>query len=194
MSRTPATGGATVGPFFPPHFFGPFDHDLTRVRTDGPTARGERITISGRVFEANRVPRWNTIIELWQADANGCFAHASDPRHREADPNFMGWGRRSTGNDGAFDFITVKPGAYRDPLTDSLRAPHINVSIMGSGLMRRLVTTLFFANEPTNDRDPVFGAVPVARRKPLLLQQVSVTAYTIDIVLQGEDETPFFVD
>ena len=196
------TASQTVGPFFPAHFFGPGDHDLGFTSDPAERARGERIYIAGKVYEAARVPRWNTIIELWQADAAGCFAHSNDPRHAAADPNFMGWGRRWTDDQGFYDFISIKPGGYLDPLTGVQRAPHINVSIMGSGLMRRLVTTFFFADEAANASDPVFNAISDPRVRERLLLRRAVLAgspagaigYTIDIVLQGEDETPFWAD
>ena len=189
------TASATVGPFFPPQYFGLHDHDLTCIDDPAQRARGQKIRISGRVFEANRVPRWNCIIELWQADAGGRFAHPNDPRHAEADPNFMGWGRRWTDNQGNWEFASVKPGGYDDPLTGARRAPHINLSLTGSGLMRRLVTTLFFEGEPSNAADPVFSAIPDPKlRERLLLRPAGEGEYRIDIVLQGEDETPFFAD
>ena len=185
----------TVGPFFPAHFFGPGDHDLTFTADPAKRARGASITISGRVFEAGRVPRWNTILELWQADASGRFAHPHDPRALEADPNFMKWGRRWTDSAGHFEFVSVRPGGYLDPLTGRPRAPHINVSIMGSGLMRRLLTTWFFAGDPANDTDPVLQALPEARlRERLMLRPSGASAFAIDIVLQGEDATPFWED
>lgn len=197
------TPSATVGPFFPPHFFGPLDHDLTVKAAGASPARGERIYVFGRIYEPNRVPRWNVIVELWQADAGGRFAHPNDPFNAEADPNFMGWGRRWTDKTGFFDFITVKPGGYDDPLTKTRRAPHLNIALAGSGLMRRLITTLYFPNEAENAADPVLAVVPVARRPLLTLTRVEedranapagVAAYCLDIVLQGADETPFFVD
>lgn len=195
------TPSATVGPFFPAHFFGKGDHDLTYAQDPAKRALGRRIHICGRVYEANRVPRWNAIIELWQADASGCFAHPNDRRAAEADPNFMGWGRRWTEDDGYYDFVSVKPGAYRDPLTGAMRAPHINMSIMGSGLMRRLLTTLFFSNEPLNANDPVLCAVSAELRDRLLLKPAAsktplaeAASYELDIFLQGEAETPFFED
>jgi protocatechuate 3,4-dioxygenase beta subunit len=202
MSKFVPTPSATVGPFFPPHYFGDADNDLTLIDNQDQRAQGKKIYIAGRVYEAGRIPRWNTIIELWQADAGGRFAHPNDPRSAEADPHFMGWGRRWTEMDGFFDFISVKPGAYLDPLTGKARAPHINLSLMGSGLMRRLVTTLFFPDEPGNDEDPVYAAItdPEARArvtlKPARFDRAPADAhsYLLDIVLQGEDETPFFVD
>ena len=200
------TPSCTVGPFFPTHYFGAVDNDLT-VATAAPDAgtkraAGQRIYVAGCVYEAGRVPRWNGIVEIWQPDAAGHFAHPNDPSHEKADPDFMGWGRRATEDDGYYDFITVKPGAYKDPLTGAMRAPHINVSIMSSGLMRRLVTTFFFPGEPLNAGDPVFNAIAdAAVRERIVLKPVKLArapadaaSYRLDIVLQGEDETPFFLD
>jgi protocatechuate 3,4-dioxygenase beta subunit len=202
MPKLIPTASGTVGPFFPPHFFRPGDNDLTTIEPGAPAAAGERIYVFGYLFEANRVPRWNSILEIWQADAQGRFAHPNDPRAAEADPHFIGWGRRASENDGYFDFITVKPGSFDDPVAQARRAPHIDLSITGSGLMRRLTTTLFFPGEPGNADDPVFAAVTdTGARERLILTPApsprapaGASAYRIDIVLQGEGETPFFVD
>lgn len=204
------TASGTVGPFFPPRFLGAGDNDLTLIETGAPAAKGEhipraqgaRIHVSGHVYEAGRVPRFNTIVELWQADAGGRFAHPNDPRHAEADPHFMGWGRTWTDKDGYFEFTTVKPGAYLDPVSGQQRAPHINISFTGSGLMRRLVTTLYFPGEAGNDVDPVLSVIPDTSLRALLIlkssnqphKPTSSPGYEINIVLQGENETPFFVD
>jgi len=202
MAKLVPTPSATVGPFFPPHYFGAGDHDLTYIDDPARRAQGRKIYIAGHVYEANRVPRWNVIMELWQADASGRFAQPNDPRANEADPHFMGWGRRWTTDAGFYDFVTIVPGAYSDPLTGRMRAPHINLSLMGSGLMRRLTTTLFFPDQPGNEADPVYAAVadPAARAR-LLLQPAKLegapadaAGYRLDIVLQGEDETPFFIE
>ncbi len=200
------TPSCTVGPFFPAHYFGTADNDLT-VATAAPTAAtrrasGRKIYIGGYVYDAGGVPRWNGIVEIWQPDASGHFAHPNDPEHEKADPDFMGWGRRATEDDGYYDFISVKPGSYKDPLTGAVRAPHINVSIMSSGLMRRLVTTFFFPGEPLNAGDPVFNAIPdAAVRERIILKPTKLprapldaASYRLDIVLQGENETPFFLD
>jgi len=196
------TPSCTVGPFFPTHYFGENDHDLTIVKDKTKRAQGQRIYIGGNIFEADRVPRWNSIVEIWQPDSNGRFAHPNDPQHAKADPLFMGWGRRASEDDGYYDFISVKPGSYADPLTGAKRAPHINVSIMGSGLMRRLVTTFFFPDESANAADPVFNAIAdPAIRERIILKPASLPrapadalAFRLDIVLQGEGETPFFLD
>ena len=201
-TRRIPTPSHTIGPFFPAHFFGAADHDLTFVDDAAKRAQGQKIYIGGKIYEAERVPRWNCVIEIWQPDAGGCFNHPNDPRHASADPNFMGWGRRSSDDEGWYDFLTVKPGGYTDPLTGLQRAPHIDVAIMSSGLMRRLVTTLFFPDEPANAQDPVLNAIAEAEvRERLILQRADLEsapkdaiAYRLDIVLQGEGETPFFVD
>ena len=201
MQRVP-TPSHTVGPFFPAAFTGDGVHDLTFVDDPAQRAQGQRIYIGGNIYEAGRVPRWNCLVEIWQPDANGCFAHPNDPRHARADPNFAGWGRRSTDESGWYDFISVKPGGYADPLTGMTRAPHIDIAIMSSGLMRRLVTTMFFPGEAANAGDPVFNAIAdAAIRERLLLKPDrferapnDALAYRLDIVLQGDGETPFFVD
>ena len=201
--RRPAfpTPSATIGPVFPAHYFGEGDNDLTFVRDRSRPARGQKIYIGGWLYEAKRVPRWNSILELWQADAGGHFAHPNDPRNANADPDFMGWGRRASEDDGYYDFVTVKPGGYRDPYTGKLRAPHINLAITGSGLMRRLATTLFFPQEDGNGGDPVLSCIPKSRQKLLVLKPQKLkrappgaVSYRLDLVLQGKDETPFFVD
>lgn len=202
MAHLIPTASGTVGPFFPPHFFRLGDNDLTRIAPDAPAASGAPIHVFGHLYEARRVPRWNSILEVWQADAHGRFAHPNDPHAAEADPHFMGWGRRASEDDGFFDFITVKPGGFDDPIAKARRAPHINLSITGSGLMRRLVTTLYFAGESGNGDDPVLRAVADAAAQARLLLRPATHARTpqgvqgwqIDIVLQGADETPFFLD
>ena len=195
------TPSCTVGPFFPTHYFGALDNDLTVTRASpdatSKRAAGQKIYIGGQVYEAGRVPRWNGIVEIWQPDASGHFAHPNDPGHEKADPYFMGWGRRATEDDGYYELDVDSLG-----LTGAMRAPHINVSIMSSGLMRRLVTTFFFPGEPLNTGDPVFNAIPDAAvrerivLKPAKLDRAPADAvsYRLDIVLQGEEETPFFLD
>jgi protocatechuate 3,4-dioxygenase alpha subunit len=177
----------TVGPFFPPSFFHEGDNDLTLSRPGAPLAEGERIAIAGRVVEEGGGPAVNAILELWQADARGRFNHPCDPNAAEADPNFPGWGRAFTDAEGRYRFATVRPGAYGP------RAPHVNIAIVASGIMRRLVTTLFFPDETANATDPVLAAVPPARRD-LLVARRDEGGFRFDIVLRGPGETPFFRD
>ena len=176
------TGEATLGPFFPPRYVDEGANDLTKL--GGRAARGEVIEISGRVTQEDGAPLDNLILEIWQADASGLYRHPADPRHAEADPNFLGWGRAATDRDGHYRFRTIKPGAPEG------RAPHINFMVMYSGLMRILKTTLFFELSA----DPVLSCVSNERQKRLVASQTSSKQYEFNIRLRGADETPFFDD
>ena len=134
-------------------------------------------------------------VNIWQPDANGIFRHPLDLRAAEADPGFWGWGRARTAKDGWYRFKTVLPGVYDE------RCPHINCTVLGIGLTRRLLTTIFFSDAPDAVRDSVLDCVSdparrrrlFARRDPLLDSE-GLPAYRFDIILRGEAETPFFVD
>jgi protocatechuate 3,4-dioxygenase alpha subunit len=167
----------TVGPFFPPEF--------ARGADDLAVAGSAAIQITGRVTQADGKPLDNLVLELWQADARGIYSDPADPRHKDADSQFYGWGRTATDADGNYRFRTVMPGA-RDG-----RAPHVNLLLLFSGLVRQLHTAVFFAEAPA---DPVFAAVPAARRPLLVAKEVSPGRYRFDIRLRGENETPFFDD
>ena len=176
------TGEATLGPFFPPRYVDEGANDLTVL--EGRKAKGEAIEIRGRVLQEDGTPLENLIVEIWQADAGGIFRHPADPRHAQADPNFLGWGRAATDAEGKFHFKTILPGAPEG------RAPHVNFMVMYSGLMRILKTTLFFEEVS----DPVLSAVPSERKKLLVAKKQSQNIYRFDIRLRGENETPFFDD
>jgi protocatechuate 3,4-dioxygenase alpha subunit len=196
----PPTGWHTLGPFFPQTFFRPGDNDLTRRTADAaPTTRGETILLRGRVLEEGGGPCVNAVLEAWQADAAGRFAHPLDPNWREADPDFLGWGRAWTDAEGCYVFRTVMPGGYLD--RTGPRAPHVNLGILGSGIMRRLVTTVFFPDDPSaNAADPVLNAVPLALRPRLVASPDGIEegcrAFRLDLRLRDPDgdETPFFED
>ena len=175
------TGEATIGPFFPPRYVDAGANDLTTF--EGRKAQGEAIEIHGRVLQLDGTPLDNLIVEIWQADARGLYRHPADPRHAEADPDFLGWGRAATDAQGGYRFRTIRPGAPQG------RQPHINFMVMYSGLMRILKTTLFFEE----GADPVLDAVPPARRR-LLIPSGDQDVFTFNIRLRGEDETPFFDD
>jgi len=180
------TGEATIGPFFPPRYVDAGANDLTQF--EDRKARGEVIEIGGVVRQEDGAPLENLVVEIWQADAKGIYRHPADPRHREADPRFFGWGRAATDKEGRYAFRTVRPGAPQG------RARHINVMVMFSGLMRILKTTLFFPGEQANDADPVYAAVPKARRHLLVAREEAAGRYRFDLKLRGEHETPFFDD
>ncbi|MBZ5633878.1 MAG: protocatechuate 3,4-dioxygenase subunit beta [Acidobacteriia bacterium] len=171
----------TIGPFFPASFVGGHD-DLTHFR--GGTARGQHIVLSGRVLQEGGVPTRNTILEIWQPDANGIFSSCPD-----ADPGFSGWGRARTDAEGWYRIRTVVPGSYGD------RCPHANLMILAIGLTHRLVTTVFFADDPDTVRDPVLDCVAdVAARRRLFARRENAGEYRFDLILRGENETPFFLD
>ena len=190
------TAWHTIGPFFPQTFFRDGDNDLTRLSADtAPTARGEKVIIRGRVLEQGGGPCVNAVLEAWQADAAGRFRHPADPDWQRADPDFLGWGRSWTDADGRFEFRSIMPGGYRD--ASGPRAPHVNLSLIGSGIMRRLATVMYFADfADANEADPVLRAVPTAQRPLLIAQRDGEGAYRFDLLLRGDEatETPFFED
>jgi protocatechuate 3,4-dioxygenase alpha subunit len=192
------TSQHTIGPFFPRTFFQPGDNDLT-ITAHGapPTRRGETVLLRGRVTRADNLPCVNQILEAWQADAAGRFNHPLDPERHLADPDFLGWGRTWTDANGRYEFRTVIPGAYVEAGVH--RAPHVNLTVMGAGLMRRVQTTMFFPGfEAENAVDPVLSLVPEGRRPRLVAipdgRADGLRAFRFDIRLRGDgdEETPFF--
>jgi protocatechuate 3,4-dioxygenase alpha subunit len=187
---------STIGPFFLKPLVDGLE-DLTLC--NDKIARGKHILLAGRVVEEGNVGVLNAIVEIWQADANGVFAHPLDPRSTEADPGFFGWGRARTDRDGRYQFRTIVPGPSREE-NGAVRCPHINVMVLAIGLTRRLVTTAFFSDTPEPVDDPVWDCVPSPTRSRLRvardesLDRGGVPAYRFDIVLRGENETPFFLD
>jgi len=195
MSKLTQTPSQTVGPYFAyglaPEQYG---YDLTSiaggslVRTD---TEGERIRIEGRVFEGKGQAVSDALIEIWQADAKGRYAHPADPRGSNA--SFKGFGRCGTGTDPEHRFIfdTVKPASV-----DGRQAPHINVIVMMRGLLLHAFTRIYFSDEAAaNARDPVLQSVPAERRETLIARREAApggVVYRFDIHMQGERETVFF--
>ena len=186
---------STIGPFFLKPLV---DGCADLTQSNGRTARGQHIRLAGRLVEEGGAPVLNAILEIWQADAAGVFRHPLDPRSAEADPGFGGWGRARTDKDGRYEFRSIIPGPSREE-NGILRCPHINLMVLAIGLTRRLVTTIFFADAPDTVDDPVLNCVPdrAARRRLFAVSEGSsngLSAYRFDIVLRGENETPFFLD
>jgi protocatechuate 3,4-dioxygenase alpha subunit len=189
MSLIP-TASQTVGPFF--------SLALTTDSALGILARegvqGERIRLAFRVVDGDGAPTpGDSMIELWQADARGVYAHPSDPRAGEADPNFQGFGRLETNSAGECSFETVKPGPAPDG-RGGIEAPHVNVTVFARGLLQQLCTRVYFAGEPANAHDPVLALVPPDRRETLFARPAPgrPNEWFIEIRLQGEMETVFF--
>ena len=199
----PPTAHQTVGPFFPAQFIRPSDNDLAGLTDGRPRAEGAPCLIFGTVRDINDAPAINVILEIWQANAAGRFNHPDDRSSAPIDPHFTGWGRTWTDRDGSYRFTTVKPGGYpAGKRSNRWFAPRIAMTIVGSGLMRPLVTCLYFPDDPLNDGDPQLEAIrdPHARRQLILVPDrhdaapAGVPAYRFDIKLGGKQATPFLVD
>lgn len=187
------TGSQTVGPFFHFGIERPAWADLTA----GGKAAGERIRIEGQVRDGDGAPVQDALLEIWQANAAGKYDHPEDTQDKPVDANFRGFGRCATDAQGRFAFTTVRPGRVPGR-GNALQAPHINMTIFARGLLKHLVTRVYFADQATaNETDPVLASVedPVARRTLLAAPGAAangVTTYRFDIVLQGDGETAFF--
>jgi protocatechuate 3,4-dioxygenase alpha subunit len=177
------TPSQTVGPFFHYGLIREGGADLVAEGLDGT------IAIVGRVIDGDGHPVPDAMVEIWQADAAGRYAHPDDPDHAAADPAFVGFGRCATGEDGSFRFLTIRPGRVAGP-GNSLQAPHIAVGIMARGMLKRLTTRLYFADAPENAEDPILALVPAERRDTLIAARDG-DAWRFDIVLQGDAETVF---
>ena len=194
MTRLRQTPSQTVGPYFAyglaPDQYG-YQHGLTSIAGHDmapPDVVGNRIRVEGRVFDGAGNPIADALIEIWQADAMGRYAHPSDPRGSNS--NFNGFGRCGTGTDPAsrFWFDTIKPGAPGPG-----QAPHLNVIVTMRGMLLHAFTRIYFSDEAAaNAADPVLDAVPGDRRATLIAKQQNGNVYRFDIHMQGERETVFF--
>jgi len=144
---------------------------------------GERISITGRVIDGDGKPVNDALVEIWQADANGKYGKKG----------FRGFGRAATDDKGAFGFRTIKPGRVAGP-GGKLQAPHIAVNVFMRGLLKQLVTRIYFPDEPANTQDAVLALVPAERRVTLVAKKVAGKSSELkwNVVLQGRDETVFF--
>jgi protocatechuate 3,4-dioxygenase, alpha subunit len=185
MTGPEATPSQTVGPFFRLGLDRPEWSDLT---LDGP--RGEKIAIEGRVLDGDGAPVDDAVLEIWQADAEGRYPHPEDAR--SADAGFRGFGRAMTDEAGRYRFVTIRPGRVPGP-RGTLQAPHANLTIFARGLLKQLVTRIYFAGEPSNESDPVLAGIadPAVRRTLMAVRQDG-GAWHFDVVLQGTGETAFF--
>jgi protocatechuate 3,4-dioxygenase alpha subunit len=193
--RLKQTPSQTVGPFFaygltPEQYGYPFRSLAGPVLVDEDTP-GERIRIVGRVLDGEGDPVPDAMVEIWQADGEGRYAHPAD--RRGSNLRFKGFGRCGTGTDPQHRFLfeTIKPG----PIGDG-QAPHVNVILFMRGLLSHLYTRIYFADEAAaNARDPVLASIDEARRPTLIAPRESTPAgpvYRFDLRLQGPDETVFF--
>jgi len=183
-----ATASQTVGPFF--HL------GLTYLRRDNliaPGFEGEKITIRGRVLDGDANPVNDALVEIWQADPRGQYPRSGHEEGKPASPGFAGFGRVATDKEGAFCFTTVKPGRVPGP-GGTLQAPHIVVTVFARGLLKQLVTRIYFPGETANAEDAVLMLVPEERRATLIARGASEVGSELEwnVVLQGDGETVFF--
>jgi protocatechuate 3,4-dioxygenase alpha subunit len=193
MAKLRQTPSQTVGPYFAyglaPEQYG-YQQNLASIAgsqmADSET-EGEHIRIEGRVFDGAGNQISDALIEVWQADAMGRYAHPADPRGSNS--TFKGFGRCGTGTDphNRFWFDTVRPGKV-----DADQAPHLNVIVSMRGMLLHAFTRIYFPDEPANATDPVLNAVPAERRSTLIATRQSNNVYRFDIHMQGDKETVFF--
>jgi len=183
-----ATPSQTVGPFYSIGFSWLERADLTQ----GIDARPS-VTICGRVLDGDKQAVPDCVLEIWQADKNGRYAHAEDAFELLAPNQFWGFGRVPVNDQGEFCFNTLQPGSVAGP-DSAKQAPHLVVSIFMRGLLRRLVTRIYFPDEPSNDSDAVLAGVPASRRGTLVATRDSRDKQMLhwDVHLQGDQETVFF--
>lgn len=185
------TPSQTIGPFH--RIMVPWDGGDTLIPSNDPAA----ITVQGQVFDGAVMPVDDCVIEIWQANVHGRYAHPDDIREVPLIEGFDGFGRVITDQNGRFSILTVKPGPVPGP-GDTIQAPHISLSLFSRGLLKRLATRLYFADESAaNERDPVLQSITDAeRRRTLIATRKSSSStqpvYEFEIHLQGPNETVFF--
>ena len=183
-----ATTSQTVGPYFHIGL-----HWLYVDNLAGPGASGERVEIEGRVLDADGQGVPDAMLELWQANAQGKYRHPDETQEKPVEPRFQGFGRVPTAEDGSFRFSTIKPGRVPGP-DDKCQAPHIVVSVFMRGLLRRLVTRIYFPDDPANSDDFALNLVDPSRRSTLIARKSAKRDGFLEwnVVLQGPEETVFF--
>lgn len=183
-----ATTWQTVGPFFSIGFTWQYRENLA-----GPDVDGERISITGHIVDGDGKPVPDGIVEIWQANSKGKYAHPDDAQEKRIEPGFTGHGRVPTDVEGRFHFTTIKPGRVPGP-NGKLQAPHLAISVFTRGLLRRLTTRMYFPDEPSNAEDFALNLVEAERRATLIAKKMEGPAGALvwNIVMQGAGETVFF--
>jgi protocatechuate 3,4-dioxygenase, beta subunit len=193
----PHTLSELTGPIYPYGRIDTNDSDLTRQHEGEPL--GERIIVQGRVLDEDGRPIPNTLVEVWQANAAGRYAHRVDDHPAPLDPNFSGAGRTLTDAEGRYRFVTIKPGAYpwrNHP--NAWRPAHIHFSLFGTSFLSRLITQMYFSGDPLMPFDPILNSIPDQRARQRLVANFDwnitepewALGFTFDIVLRGSNATP----
>ncbi len=186
-----------AGPAFARSFARESEADLTTWGKSAPM--GEKMILVGRVLDEDGKPVRNSLLELWQCNASGRYAHPVDQHDAPLDPNFLGQGKVLTGDDGSYRFVTIKPGAYpwrNHPY--AWRPAHIHLSLFGNAYAQRIITQMFFPGDPLLPIDPIFNSVPDAAARQRMvcdldlehgIEEVAL-GYRFDIILRGAKATP----
>ena len=186
MNRLPVTPSQTVGPFFTIGLTWEDGSQIVPAGTPG------EIWIRGVVYDGAGDPVPDAVVETWQADADGRFPSDGDPRGAIHANGFGGLGRSGTDKDGRYQIHTIKPGSLPAP-GGRVEAPHIDVSVLARGLLARLVTRIYFADErDKNASDPVLSTLAEPVDAQTLIAVPGDDGYHFDIHLQGDQETVFF--
>jgi protocatechuate 3,4-dioxygenase alpha subunit len=181
-----ASGNQTVGPYL--HIGLDW---LTTRDIAGRNIKGERVAIAGRLIDGNGNGVNDGLIEIWQANAAGKYAHPEDPQKKPVEKGWRGFGRIPTDAKGGFRFTTIKPGRVPGP-GESLQAPHLVVAVFMRGMLKHLATRIYFPDEAAaNAEDSILKLVPAARRATLI-PKAKGKSLEWNIVLQGKNETVFF--
>lgn len=204
LGHLPETPSQTAGPYVHigliPHQAG-FDIFETSLGTSllGPETRGERIRVEGRILDGTGAPVRDALVEVWQANAAGRYAHPADRQEGKApDPAFRGWGRTGTDfQSGIWAFETIKPGPVEGRRGHRPMAPHLTLWIVARGINLGLSTRMYFGDEEAaNAADPVLNIIEQPERRQTLIARREIRdgrpVYLFDIRLQGERETVFF--
>jgi protocatechuate 3,4-dioxygenase beta subunit len=193
----PHTLSERTAPVYGDLALGELDNDLTRQHSGEPL--GERISVSGRLLGSDGRPIPGQLVEVWQANAAGRYRHAVDTHPAPLDPNFTGAGRCLTDENGEYRFVTVKPGAYPwKNHANAWRPAHIHFSVFGRAIPDRLVTQMYFPDDPLFPFDPIFNSVrdEKARNRMVSSFELDLTqpewslGFRFDIVLGGRSATP----
>ncbi len=193
----PQTLSEITGPVFGWDDVKEGDNDLTRQHKGDPI--GERIIVSGRVLDENGRAVPDTLVEIWQANADGRYPHKTDQHNAPLDRNFSGAGRTVTDKEGRYRFVTIRPGEY--PWRNhhnAWRPAHIHFSLFGQAFLTRMVTQMYFPGDPLLPYDPMFTCIEneAARNRLVSVFDWESTipeqalGYRFDIVLRGREETP----
>ncbi|HUL59675.1 MAG TPA: protocatechuate 3,4-dioxygenase subunit beta [Anaeromyxobacteraceae bacterium] len=193
----PHTRSEVTGPVFGHGSVQPGDADLTRQHAGDPI--GERIVIAGRVLDEDERPVPHALVEVWQANAAGRYAHQVDDHAAPLDPNFTGCGRAVTDAHGRYRFVTIRPGAYpwrNHP--NAWRPAHVHFSLFGPAFATRLVTQMYFPGDPLLPFDPIFNSTADERARVRLVSAFDwdhtvperALGFRFDVVLRGRAATP----